>query len=106
MVNPSLRAGLLVLVAFLPSCVAAIGNTGGGISMRAESLPFLEERISSAERIVQIRERALGQLQSEFEAGRGSVGDLAEAEIAVEEARIRLSMFRAEAAGVRGRKKD
>ena len=106
MVNPSLRAGLLALVAFLPSCVAAIGNTGGGTPMRAESLPFLEERIGAAEQILEIRERALDQLQKEFEAGRASTGDMAEAEVAVLEARIRLSMFRAEAAGVRGRKKD
>lgn len=107
MKNLSLRVALLALVVSLPSCVAAIGNRGGGGGgMTAESLPFLEERIHSAERILQIRERALDQLQNEFEAGRASTAQMAEAQVAVEEARIRLSLFRAEAAGLRGRGKD
>ena len=35
-----------------------------------------------------------------------STAQMAEAQVAVEEARIRLSLFRAEAAGLRGRGKD
>ena len=50
--------------------------------------------------------QSLDQLQKEFEAGRAPTAQMAEAQVAVEEARIRLSLFRAEAAGLRGRGKD
>jgi hypothetical protein len=86
----------LALLAVLPSCVAAIGNSGTWGSMPKAATPFLQEKVSSAERIVSIRERALGSIRSLFESGRADADALAAAEVAVEEARIQLAQFRAE----------
>lgn len=81
----------------LPACVAAIGNKGYRYgTMPAASRALLEERVESARRVVELRQRRLDELRLQSEAGRVGADELAEAEIQVEEARIRLLQFRAE----------
>ena len=98
--------GAVAVLAVLPSCVAAIGNSGGNWGIPpAVATPYLQEKVAAAERIVGIRERALGTLRAKFEGGQAGTLELADAEVAVEEARIQLAQYRAELAATTDKKK-
>ena len=97
----------LALLAVLPGCVAAIGNTGYGLGSYPKSTaPLLEERVEAARRIVELRQQHLDLLRKQQEAGRGEATAVIDAEIAVEEARLRLLQCRADLSAIRDRKDD
>jgi len=82
---------VLLLLLFLPSCVVAFGNTGGfGGPWSEEAVPLLREKVDSATRIVELRQRQLEDLRSQHQGGRVDGNTLAEAEVAVEQARLLL----------------
>jgi hypothetical protein len=100
-------ACILALCLALPGCVAAIGNRGyGPVSYPPSTMPLLQERVDAARRIVELRQRQLDELRRVGEAGGVSTTTVVEAEIAVEEARLRLLECRAELSAVEARRKD
>jgi hypothetical protein len=97
----------LALFLFLPGCVAAIGNTGYGPHHYPPSTaPILQEQVTAANRVVELRQRRLDTLRQLNAAGTADAAALLEAEIQVEEARIRLLECRAELSAVESKKKD
>lgn len=100
-----LRLALLFLV--LPGCVAAIGNTGYGLhSYPPASAPLLQERVATANRIVELRQRRLDDLRSLSAAGRADSAAVGEAEIQLEEAKMRLIECRIDLSAAEAKKKD
>lgn len=97
---------LLFLLA-LPSCVLAVGNTGYGPGSFPHSTePMLQERVDAARRVVELQERKLALLRQQREAGSGREAEVVDAEIAVEQAKLKLSECRAELTAVQTKKKD
>jgi len=81
---------LLPLLAVLPGCVAAIGNTGYAGHYTKGARPLLEQRVASASRIVELRQQHLDGLRVQQAAGKVETRTVIEAEIALEEARMVL----------------
>ena len=101
------HTALAIPFLFLTSCVAAIGNKGyTSFDLPKSTAPFLEEKVDVARRVVQLRKRKYERMRMQIDSGRGSPVDALEAEIEVEEARIRLLQFRAELEAVLSRKDD
>ena len=98
--------GACVLLLVLPSCVAALGNTTYGAGITQSSLPDLRDRQAAADRVVAICERKLALLRAQSEAGRTSELDIADAEIAVEKARIQAIEFRTQLRSVESAKDE
>jgi hypothetical protein len=99
--------GLALLFLTLPGCVAAIGNTGYGLhAYPSAAAPLLQERVSVANRIVELRQRKLDTLRALAQTGR--VGDDASiaAEVELEEAKLRLVECRIDLSAAEGKKKD
>lgn len=95
------------LLAFLPGCVAAIGNTGYGAGSYPKSaMPLLQQRVESAQRIVELRQRHADDLMSRQGAGTVDATTVANAQIAVEEARLVLLQCRAELSALQDREHD
>lgn len=91
------RIVLLMALSFLPACVAAIGNRShSNWNLPQSAAPLLQEKADAARRVLELCERRLSEVRSLHEAGRSDTMALIDAEIAVEEARIRLLQFRAE----------
>lgn len=93
--------GLLALTFLLPltSCIAAIGNTGADVRAATPALRAIgREKLEVAERIVTLRERQRDDLRLQHDAGRVDARAVLEAEIQLEEARLRLLELRAEVA--------
>jgi hypothetical protein len=104
MLKPAVSVLLLLC---LPACVAAIGNKGATWnSLPASAKPLLQEKIEAARRIVELRQQRLDSLRSAQQAGRVDEATVAEAEIAVEEARIRLLDCRAQLQALEGHKPE
>jgi hypothetical protein len=100
------HAFLLALFLVVPGCVAAIGNTGfGPHQYPPATAPLLQERVTAATRVVELRQRRLDALRQQSAAGTADTATLIEAEIQVEEARIRLLECRAELSAVETKKK-
>ena len=98
-----LAASLLLL----PACVAAIGNSASGVpSLPRSTEPLLAEKVQAAERIVTLREQKLDQLRAQAEGGRVSEDQVLDAQIALQEAKIRQLQLRAELAALRARQGD
>lgn len=92
---------LLPLLFLLPltSCIAAIGNRGSTTpDLNPATRAICLEKIAAAERIVALRQQQVDNLRSLTQAGRGDQNQLQEAEIQLEEARLRLLDYRAELA--------
>lgn len=101
------RAICVLLLLTLPSCIAAIGNRGGIYdSASTSSLPLLREKVAALRRIVELQKEKAGDLRSLHEAGRADASSVADAEIALEEANIRLLDCRAELQALEARKRD
>jgi hypothetical protein len=99
--------GLALLFLTLPGCVAAIGNTGYGLhAYPSAAAPLLQERVSVANRIVELRQRKLDTLRALAQGGR--IGDDAAiaAEVELEEAKLRLVECRIDLSAAEGKKKD
>ncbi|MCC7397586.1 MAG: hypothetical protein IT455_11035 [Planctomycetes bacterium] len=86
----------LLLLTFLPGCVAAIGNTGYRTTTPAEALPLLQQRVDTAQRIVDLRQRSVDELLALQQAGQVTPRDLNLAQIALEESRLVLLQCKAE----------
>lgn len=94
-----------LLLPTLPGCVAAIGNSGGGWrDMPATAKPLLQEKVEAARRIVELQQRKLDELRNRHAAGAVAADAVVDAEIAVEEARLRLLDCRAELQAMEGKK--
>jgi len=90
------HAVAIVLLLSLPSCIAAIGNKGvGWDDLPASALPLVREKVDALKRIVDLRQQHLDNQRTLFEAARGDGTSVAEAEIALQEAKIRLLDARA-----------
>lgn len=92
---------ILACAALLSGCVAAIGNSGYTMSRPKSSLPLLEQRAASAQRIVDLRQ---GQLD-ELRARSAAAAEIRAAEIALEEARLAQLDCQLEVQSVREGKK-
>jgi hypothetical protein len=84
----------IVTVAFLlvlPSCVAAIGNTGmSPFSNSPAAVPLLQQKVEGARKIVALRQRRFDELETRRAAGQVELGAVLDAEIALEEAKLAL----------------
>lgn len=92
---------LLPLLLLLPlsGCIAAIGNRGSQAhELNPATRAIVREKITAAERIVALRQQNVDNLRQLHQAGRGDGNQLVEAEIQLEEARLRLLDLRAELA--------
>jgi hypothetical protein len=93
-----------VVVAFLcllpvTGCIAAIGNRGAQArEMTPAARAIVREKIAAAERIVALRQQNLDRLRAEAQTGVVGPKDVMEAELQLEEARLRLLDLRAELA--------
>lgn len=104
-----LASVLLTSLLTLPSCVAAIGNSGyGGVYNTKMARSLLEQRVTSAQRIVELRQQNLDDLRTRSAAGQIENRTVIEAEIALEEARMALLDCRAQldAAGKKDKDDD
>jgi outer membrane protein TolC len=91
----------------LPGCVAAIGNSGYGFRAYPPSTAsILRERVDSANRIVELRQRRLDELRVQSQSGAATTSSVTEAEILLEEARLRLLECRAELRATEPKKDD
>lgn len=101
------RAGVVLAVLSLltlTSCIAAIGNRGGQArEMSPAARAIVREKIAAAERIVALRQQHLDRLRAEAQAGAAAAKDVMEAELQLEEARLRLLDLRAELAAASDR---
>jgi hypothetical protein len=95
------RFSILACAALLSGCVAAIGNTGYTMSRSKSSLPLLEQRAASAQRIVDLRQSQLDELR----AAAAAAAEIRAAEIALEEARLAQLECQLEVQSVRDDKK-
>ena len=92
------------LLCLLPSCVAAIGNTGYGAgSYPKAALPLLQQRVDAAQRILDLRQQHADGLLAMQGSGVVDTGAVTEAQIAVEEARLVLLQCRAELSALQER---
>jgi predicted outer membrane protein len=83
----------------LTGCIAAIGNRGTQArELNPATRSIVREQIVAAERIVALRQQQLDSLRQLAQVGRGDSNQLIEAEIQLEEARLRLLELRAELA--------
>ena len=100
--------GLLCLLTVLPGCVAAIGNTGYAGLYTKGTRSLVEQRVTSATRIVELRQQHLDGLRVQQTAGNVEARAVIEAEIALEEARMVLLDCKAqlEATGKKDRDDD
>lgn len=92
---------LTTLLFLLPltGCIAAIGNTGTEARAATPALRAISrEKLEVAARIVTLCERQRDELRVLHDAGRGDARAVVEAEIRLEEARLRVLDLRAEAA--------
>lgn len=86
-----------ILLWSLTSCVAAIGNKGNpGVTAPKVAASILAEQVEVARRIVDLRERQVEEVRLQRDAGRAGTIPFVEAQIALEEARLRLLCYRAE----------
>ena len=99
----------VVLAAFLlilPSCVAAIGNTGfGSHAYSKDAAPMLRERVAAATRIVELRQQQLAAAREQLQAGRNAEAVVA-SEILLEEAKLQLIACRLDLAAAEARDDD
>ena len=94
----------VVLLLSLPSCIAAIGNKGvGWDEVPTSALPLVREKVDALKRIVDLRQQNLDNQRTLHESGRGDAASVAEVEIALQEAKIRLLDARAELQALEGR---
>lgn len=98
---------LSLLLLTLPSCVAAIGNRGSTWNtLPASARPLMQEKVEAARRVVELCQRKCDALKAQHESGQVDMHTLTDAEIAVEEARIRLLDCRATLQAMEGSKKE
>lgn len=91
----------------LSGCVAAIGNRGYGYHTYPPSTAsILRERVGSAQKIVDLRQRRLDELRVLSQGGASPTSAVTEAEIQLEEARLRLLECRAELRATEPKKDD
>jgi hypothetical protein len=91
----------------LTGCVASIGNRGPyGGPWPASTQPILQERVASASRIVELRQRRLDEMRTQFANGSLDGAALAGAEIDLEEAKLRLLECRADLSAAESAKKQ
>lgn len=91
-------SAVVCLLLVLPSCIAAIGNTSTSASRVPGGVPVLRARVDLARRVVELRQLRLDDVRTLAAAGRADATSVVEAEIALEEARIRLLEAEAELA--------
>ena len=97
--------GLLLLA--LPGCIAAIGNTGYGLhSYPVAAAPLLQERVSAANRIVELRQRQLDTMRDQAQSGKVGADAVIAAEIELEEAKLHLVECRIDLNAAEAKKKD
>jgi hypothetical protein len=97
--------GLLFVA--LPGCVAAIGNTGYGLhTYPSAAAPLLQERVSAANRIVELRQRLLDTLRDLAKNSRVGDDAVIAAEIELEEAKLHLVECRIDLNAAEGKKKE
>ena len=102
-----LSSSLALLLLILPSCVAAIGNSATGVpSLPRSTEPLLAEKVQAAERVVTLREQKLDVLRSLRESGRAGDAEMVDAEIELQESKIRLLQLRAELQAMKQRDSD
>ncbi|MFN6195824.1 MAG: hypothetical protein ACK5BN_18590 [Planctomycetota bacterium] len=98
----------VVAVAFLcllpvTGCIAAIGNRGAQArAMTPAARAIVREKIAGADRIVALRQQNLDRLRADSQTGVVAAKDVMEAELQLEEARLRLLDLRAELAAADG----
>ncbi|MFN6147020.1 MAG: hypothetical protein ACK5AL_11730 [Planctomycetota bacterium] len=98
----------VVAVAFLcllpvTGCIAAIGNRGAQArAMTPAARAIVREKIAAADRIVALRQQNLDRLRADSQTGVVAAKDVMEAELQLEEARLRLLDLRAELAAADG----
>jgi|688.fasta_scaffold471352_1 hypothetical protein len=84
-------------------CIAAIGNRGAQArAMTPATRAIVREKIAAAERIVALRQQNLDRLRADSQTGVVAAKDVMEAELQLEEARLRLLDLRAELAAADG----
>lgn len=89
----------LLLLLPLTSCIAAIGNSGGETRARTPAARAIaREKVAAAEKVVALRQQQVDNLRLLNNSGRADAAAVTEAEIQLEEARLRLLDFRAEVA--------
>ncbi len=102
-----LSSSLALLLLILPSCVAAIGNSATGVpSLPRSTEPLLAEKVQAAERVVVLREQKLDQVRGLANAAAAPSIDVVDAEIELQEAKIRLLQLRAELQAMKQRDDD
>jgi hypothetical protein len=98
MIGRRALASLLLLLS-LTSCIAAIGNSGGEARARTPAARAIaREKVAAAEKVVALRQQQIDNLRMLNNSGRADAAALTEAEIQLEEARLRLLDLRAEVA--------
>ena len=98
---PEVSAVVVAFLCLLPvtGCIAAIGNRGAQArEMTPAARAIVREKIAAAERIVALRQQNLDRLRAEAQTGVVGPKDVMEAELQLEEARLRLLDLRAELA--------
>lgn len=89
----------LLCVLPMASCIAAIGNRGAQArEMTPAARAIVREKIAAAERIVALRQQNVDRLRAESQNGVAGANAVMEAELQLEEARLRLLDLRAELA--------
>jgi len=98
---------LALLFLTLPGCVAAIGNTGYGLhAYPSTAAPLLQERVSAANRIVELRQRQLDTMRDQAQSGKVGADAVIAAEIELEEAKLHLVECRIDLSAAEGKKKE
>lgn len=102
-----LRIVTVLLLLTLPSCVAAIGNTGlSGFSSSPAAVPMLQQKVEGARKIVALRQRRFDELETRRAAGQVELGTVLDAEIALEQAKMDLLDLQIALQGAQQKDKD
>lgn len=102
-----LRIATVLLLLVLPSCVAAIGNTGlSGFTSSPAAVPLLQQKVEGARRIVALRQRRFDELETRRAAGQVELGTVLDAEIALEQAKLDLLDLQIALQGAQQKDKD